>query len=83
MSEIFKETIKFYKEQKRKEKEKKILLNSITNVGMLEDIIQRVNDNPNLKVVIYMRDGTRYELSTYEYKPKPLYSQINGVEEIR
>lgn len=80
---ILKDTIAFYKEQKRKEKEKRILLNSITNIGMLEEIIQRCNDNPNLKVVIYMRDSTRYELSTYQYKSKPAYTQINGIEEIR
>lgn len=78
---VFKEAVAFYKERKRQEKEKKILLNKVTNLGMLEDLIKRCNDNPNLKVRIFFADGTRYEISTYEpHGPKPVYEQINGLE---
>lgn len=79
---ILREAIAYYKERKRIEREKNMLLNSVTNLGMLEQLIQKCNDNPNLKIVIYFRDGTRYELSTYQHKPRPVYTQINGVEEI-
>lgn len=83
---ILREALDFYKERKRQEREKKLLLSSKTDIGMLENIIKRCNDNPRLKVRIFMTDGTRYELSTYEPKrDNPLYTQINGlsVEDIQ
>lgn len=81
MSKAWKAAMEFYREKKREEKERKILLSRIANVGMLEDIIKRCNENPNLKVRIFCTDGTRYELSTYEPKnDRPLFTRINGIE---
>ena len=60
------ETIEFYKEKKRIEKQKKMLVkDSLTN-GIFEEFMQRINDNPNLRVDVHFPDGTLLNMKVYE-----------------
>ena len=64
-----KQQIKEYKQkliQDKKEKEQ--LLNTKTNWGALEQFIQRVNENPGLRVDVELRDGTVIHLQTVTKK---------------
>ena len=72
------ETIEFYKKRKQEENEKKELLNSKTDLQLLERIIKKCNDNPNLKIRITTSDGTRIDLCTYEPTVKKDYERIDG-----
>lgn len=48
------------------EKQKEILLNHKTDWGFLEQLIQKANDNPGLKVEVILHDGTKLNLQTYK-----------------
>lgn len=64
MNEI-KKQLKEYKEKLLREKrERDQLLNNKTNWAALEQFIQRVNENPDLRVDIELRDGTVIHLQT-------------------
>lgn len=64
MTEI-KKQLKEYKERLLREKrERDQLLNNKTNWAALEQFIQRVNENPDLRVDIELRDGTVIHLQT-------------------
>ncbi len=75
---IISDTINFYKEKKLEEKQKKELLNAKTDFSLLERLIVKCNNNPNLKVVVKLLDGTRLELTTYEPKKTKDYELFNG-----
>ena len=65
MDGTIKRQIKEYKQkliQDKKEREQ--LLNSKTNWGALEQFIQKVNENPGLRVDVELRDGTVIHLQT-------------------
>ena len=79
---LLKETINFYKEKKRFERERKILLNSQVDLGFLERFIKKINDNPNLVVKVKLADGTSIELSTFTRKVKRDFREINGVSDL-
>lgn len=60
-----KQQLKEYKQkliQEKKEREQ--LINNKTNWAALEQFIQRVNENPGLRVDIELRDGTVIHLQT-------------------
>ena len=60
------ETIEFYKEKKRIERQKKMLVkDSLTN-GIFEEFMQRINDNPNLRIDVHFPDGTLLNMKVYE-----------------
>lgn len=60
-----KKQLKEYKQQLLREKqERDQLLNAKTNWAALEQFIQRVNENPGLRVDIELRDGTIIHLQT-------------------
>lgn len=60
-----KKQLKEYKQQLLREKqEKEQLLNNKTNWAALEQFIQKVNANPDLRVDIELRDGTIIHLQT-------------------
>lgn len=64
MTEI-KKQLKEYKEKLLREKrERDQLLNNKTDWAALEQFIQRVNENPDLRVDIELRDGTVIHLQT-------------------
>lgn len=77
---IFKEAIQFYKDKKIEERQKRKLLSSKSDYHLLEQMIQRVNENPELRVEIFLNDGTRILLKTYEEKLQKDYLDSDYVE---
>jgi Uma2 family endonuclease len=73
---VLKETIEFYKEKKRIERQKKMLVkDSLTN-GIFEEFMQKINDNPNLRVDVHFPDGTLLNMKVYEKREN--HDLING-----
>ena len=65
MDRTIKQQMKEYKLQLlREKKEREQLLNAKTNWGALEQFIQKVNENPGLRVDVELRDGTVVHLQT-------------------
>ena len=78
----FKEAREFYKNLKREEKNKKQLLSAKTDFHLLEELVQKVNENPDLRIEVFLTDGTRLLLKTYQ--KKEIANLINGdYEEIK
>lgn len=78
MSEL-KKAIEYYKTLKREEKEKQRLINAKTNFILLENLIQKCNENDKLKITVYLKDGTRLELQTMQEKKRNI-PKFDGVE---
>ncbi len=78
MSEL-KKAIEYYKTLKREEKEKQRLINAKTNFILLENLIQKCNENEKLKITVYLKDGTRLELQTMQKKKRSM-PKFDGVE---
>lgn len=78
MSEL-KKAIEYYKTLKREEKEKQRLINAKTNFILLENLIQKCNENDKLKITVYLKDGTRLELQTMQEKKRNM-PKFDGVE---
>jgi Uma2 family endonuclease len=73
---VLKETIEFYKEKKRIERQRKMLVkDSLTN-GIFEEFMQKINDNPNLRVDVHFPDGTLLNMKVYEKREN--HDLING-----
>lgn len=69
MDRTIKQQMKEYKLQLlRDKKEREQLLNSKTNWAALEQFIQKVNENPGLRVDVELRDGTVIHLQTVNKK---------------
>lgn len=62
---ILKESIRYYKGLKAEEKNKRKLLSAKTDFHMLEELIQKVNENPYLRIEVRLKDGTSMLLKTY------------------
>lgn len=77
---ILKEAIQFYKNKKNEERQKRKLLSSKSDYHLLEQMIQKVNENPELRVEIFLNDGTRILLKTYEEKLQKDYLDSDYVE---
>mgnify|MGYP007092163225 FL=1 len=65
MSNAFKEAREFYKQKKKEEKLKKKLLGKKSDWHLLEQLIQKCNDNPDLRIEVRLNDGTVLLLKTY------------------
>ena len=78
MSEL-KKAIEYYKTLKREEKEKQRLINAKTNFILLENLIQKCNENDKLKITVYLKDGTRLELQTMQEKKRNM-PKFDGIE---
>lgn len=65
MSNAFKEAREFYRQKKREEKLKKKLLGKKSDWHLLEQLIQKCNDNPDLRIEVRLNDGTVLLLKTY------------------
>ena len=63
-----KKAMKEAKKEKELDKKKKRLLSKDMDYQFLEDMIQRVNDNPKLNIKITLKDNTVLELNTYKHK---------------
>ena len=71
-----KEAREFYKQKKAEEKLKRKLLNKKSDFHLLEQLIQKCNDNPDLRIEVRLNDGTVLLLKTY-HKVETHYL-ING-----
>lgn len=65
LSKEEREQIKKLKQKMLLEKQqKKFLISKNTDWGLLEQLIQQVNENPELEVSVNLRDGTTLKLKT-------------------
>ena len=85
MIKSIKEAHKSYKIYIQNELEKKALLSSRSDWSMLESLVQKCNDNPNLRISICLNDNTRIDMKTYDPHKTITSSLINGddYEEIK
>ena len=62
---ILKKAYDYYKQLRTEEKQRKALINSNTDFTLLEQLIQKMNVNPNLGVEIYLNDGSKILIKTH------------------
>ena len=58
-------------------KKRQMLINRNTDFAMLEQFIQSINYNPDLKITFTTQDGTKVELETTKKRQKT-YTEILG-----
>lgn len=73
---LLRETIAFYKERKAEEKLRKRLVRRNTDFAILEQFVQKCNENPDLRIDIHLSDGTVINMKTYH--KKETHDLING-----
>ena len=73
---ILKESIAFYKERKREEKQRKTLIRRKMDFTLLEQFVQKCNENPDLRIDIHLADGTVINMRCYQ--KKDTHDLING-----
>ena len=85
MIKAIKDAKQSYKISIQKELEKKALLSSRSDWSMLENLVKKCNDNPNLRISVFLNDGTRIDMKTYEVQKQNMAYLINGedYEEIK
>ena len=71
-----KEATDFYKQKKAEEKLKRKLLNKKSDFHLLEQLIQKCNENPDLRIEVRLTDGTVLLLKTYH--KTEAHDLING-----
>lgn len=76
MSGVFKEALNYYRDRKREEKQKKRLLKKDMDMALLEQFIQKCNENPDLRIDIHLNDGTLINMKCYQ--KKEMHDLING-----
>ena len=74
-----KEAVRFYKTERKKEYLKRQLLSRKTDFHLLEELIQNVNENTDLRIV-RLNDGTVLLLKTYH--KVETHDLINGNYEV-
>lgn len=74
------EARKYYRQLKAEEKQKKKLISSKTDFHLLEQLIQKVNENPELRIEIHLSDGSRILMKTYH--KVETHDLINGNIEV-
>ena len=80
MSNAFKEARDFYKQKKAEERLKKKLLSKKSDWHLLEQLIQKTNENPDLRIEVRLTDGTVLFLKTYH--KVETHDLINGNYEV-
>ena len=75
-----KEAVRFYRTERRKEYLKRQLLSRKTDFHLLEQLIQDVNENPDLRIEVRLSDGTVLLLKTYH--KTETHDLINGNYEV-
>ena len=79
---ILKESIAFYKERKREEKQRKTLIKRDMDFALLEQFVQKCNENPDLRIDIHLADGTTINMRCYQ--KRDTNNLINGnIYEVR
>ena len=74
---ILKKSYEEFKKFQLEEKKKEALLNEKMNYQFLEELVQKCNENPQLKIKITLRDGTVLDVNT---QPKRKQNYV-GVQE--
>ena len=82
-SNAWKEAREFYKQKKEEEKQRKRLIRHDMDFGVLEQLIQKVNDNPNLRIDINLSDGSVIHMKTYQKQEVSDLINGNYIEDIR
>ena len=75
---ILKKSYEEFKKFQLEEKKKEALLNEKMNYQFLEELVQKCNENPQLKIKITLRDGTILDVNT---TPKRKQNYIGTQEE--
>lgn len=75
-----KEAREFYKQKKAEERLKKKLLGKRSDFHLLEQLIQKCNENPDLRIEVRLTDGTVLLLKTYH--KTETHDLINGSFEV-
>ena len=75
-----KEAVRFYRTERKKEYLKRQLLSRKTDFHLLEELIQDVNENPDLRIEVRLTDGTVLLLKTYH--KTETHDLINGNYEV-
>ena len=73
---LIKETWTYYRDRKREEKQKKQLLKKNMDMALLEQFIQKCNENPDLRIDIHLYDGTVINMKCYH--KTETHDLING-----
>lgn len=63
------------KKQRAIDKQKQRLLDKEMDYAYLEELIQKMNENPKLRIVITLTDGTKLDLNT-----TPKYNPLDYVQ---
>lgn len=75
----FKKVRQEYKAQQQLLKQKHTLLSAKTDWALLQEFIQSVNNNPDLRIEVHLTDGTTFLLKNYKAPERHTASQlING-----
>lgn len=77
---ILSETRQFYKQRKEEERQKKLLIRNNMDFGLLEQLIQKVNENPDLRIEVRLADGAKLLLKSYH--KVEVHDLINGNIEV-
>ena len=71
----YKEAMEQAKKRREEEKMKERLLSRDMDYAFLEELIQKMNENPLLRIKITLNDGTTIDLNTAP-KKKPGYEEV-------
>lgn len=77
---IWQEVRAYYKQLKAEEKQKRKLIRTRSDFHLLEQLIQKVNENPDLRIEVRLADGTKLLLKTYH--KQEIHDLINGDIEV-
>lgn len=79
---IIKESIQYYKKLKEEEKKRKRLIKSELDYGALQYMIDRAEDNPDLRINITLNNGTKMEITSRKKRKCQTFSDfINGEDD--
>ena len=76
-NQAIKDSRKKYEEDKKKEQ----FLNKSIDYQYLEELVQKINENPLLRISVHLPDGTRLELNTKPKKDNVNYMDITEPHE--
>lgn len=80
---LFKEAYKEARKKEAEEKMKQRFLSKSIDYAYLEDLIEKVNENPNLRVSITLKDGTLMEINTQPKKKKILVDDTENYMRVK
>ena len=77
------QAFQYYKQLKMEEKQRKRLLATQIDYGALQAMVNRAEDNPNLKIRITLNSGEKVEIVSEKQRRSTSFSDyINGDEDV-